>query len=370
MPQAVLKHLPFLFLTPQPLLFLYTRSVHNARHNVAQKTLNSISGGASPTCCCWSAALGPLPPTLMLPMKRAKSSICVSILMNPDRSNICCSTPLVLPSRLKFGCVVWIILAVDPELFCTSTLTWLNFSSSNSRVLLPTFSTNCPDESHFAQIGSQFAQNTTPKPCFLLSCHTLLSGICTYTEQPQTHLKIPLFLAWTWKWAKWTTVTDWAIWTPTGQNVLKVDKPFTAWLLQNAKTNYKWRLSVYFKISLKLSNFNLAIDFEVKTCDCLVKYPLGVIARWQAGAQTWTQTWTLQRDQQVVKFLSALKSLNRLCGTWILFRSTEDTQIEASQQTISTLIPPSQNGSNCFKCDFERTLTRSKQPSTVGILPR
>ena len=47
-------------------------------------------------------------------------------------------------------------------------------------------------------------------------------------------------------------------------------------------------LSVYFKISLKLSSFNLAI--EVKTFDCLVKYPLGVIARWQAGAQTWTQT--------------------------------------------------------------------------------
>ena len=36
--------------------------------------------------------------------------------------------------------------------------------------------------------------------------------------------KTPLFLTWTWKWAKWTTV--WAIWTPTGQNVWKVGKTF------------------------------------------------------------------------------------------------------------------------------------------------
>ena len=40
----------------------------------------------------------------------------------------------------------------------------------NSRALLPTFHTNCPDGSHFAQIGSHFAQNTTraqPQPLFL-----------------------------------------------------------------------------------------------------------------------------------------------------------------------------------------------------------
>ena len=30
------------------------------------------------------------------------------------------------------------------------------------------------------------------------------------------------------------------------------------------------------------------------------------IARWQAGAQTWTQPWTLQPDQRVVKILSPL----------------------------------------------------------------
>ena len=36
----------------------------------------------------------------------------------------------------------------------------------NSRALLPTFCTNCPDGSHFAQIGSHFAQNTTSNPLF------------------------------------------------------------------------------------------------------------------------------------------------------------------------------------------------------------
>ena len=50
-----------------------------------------------------------------------------------------------------------------------------------------------------------------------------------------------------------------------------------------------------------------AIDFAVKTFDCLLKQPFGVIARWQAGAWTWTQTWTLQPDQWVVEVLSAQK---------------------------------------------------------------
>ena len=57
----------------------------------------------------------------------------------------------------------------------------------NSRALLPTFLTNCANGSHFAQMGSHFAQNTTLNPCSLLSCHTPLSGICTYTKHPQPH---------------------------------------------------------------------------------------------------------------------------------------------------------------------------------------
>ena len=42
----------------------------------------------------------------------------------------------------------------------------------------------------------------------------------------------------------------------------------------------------------------------------------GKIARWQAGAQTWTQTWTLLPDQRVVKVPP--KSQHKLSGVWIL----------------------------------------------------
>ena len=48
---------------------------------------------------------------------------------------------------------------------------------------------------------------------------------------------------------------------------------------------------------------------------------------------------TLLPNQQVIKFLSAPKSLIKLCGVYILFRSVEDAEIEASKQTISMLKP-------------------------------
>ena len=38
---------------------------------------------------------------------------------------------------------------------------------------------------------SYFAQNTTPNPCSLLSCHTSLLGKCMYTKHPQAHQKHP-----------------------------------------------------------------------------------------------------------------------------------------------------------------------------------
>ena len=72
----------------------------------------------------------------------------------------------------------------------------------------------------------------------------------------------------------------------------------------------------------------------------VLEQPLGVIARWPAGAQTWTQTWTLLPDQRAVKVLSALKSQNKLCGVWILFRCVKKAEIEDIAETISTLIPP------------------------------
>ena len=47
----------------------------------------------------------------------------------------------------------------------------------------------------------------------------------------------------------------------------------------------------------------LAIGSTVKTFDCLLYFPSGVIARLQAGARTLTQTWILPPDhwQRVVK---------------------------------------------------------------------
>ena len=47
----------------------------------------------------------------------------------------------------------------------------------------------------------------------------------------------------------------------------------------------------------------------------------------------------LPPDQRVVKVLSASKSLNKLCGVWILFRSVEDAKIEACSESIPTGIP-------------------------------
>ena len=105
---------------------------------------------------------------------------------------------------------------------CPGLLMYDWIFSTNSRALLPTFCTNCPDGSHFAQMGSHFAHNNTPNPCSAVT-HPFLGDIPT-----QKHLKPsskrPFSLAWTWMWAKWTTA--WAIWTPTEQNIWKVGKAF------------------------------------------------------------------------------------------------------------------------------------------------
>ena len=109
------------------------------------------------------------------------------------------------------------------KLLDLSPFPWLIFFP-NSMALLPNFCTNCPDGSHFAQMGSHFAQNTTNNPCSLLSRHKPLLGIWTYIKHPQPHLKTPPFLAWTRKRAKWTTV--WAKWTSTSKMFEKWAKLF------------------------------------------------------------------------------------------------------------------------------------------------
>ena len=55
-----------------------------------------------------------------------------------------------------------------------------------------------------------------------------------------------------------------------------------------------------------------------KQCWALPKCPSHWF--WSQGAQPWAQTWTLLPDQQVLRILSALKSLHKLCGVWILFK--------------------------------------------------
>ena len=103
--------------------------------------------------------------------------------------------------------------------------TWLNPPPLNSRAFLPTFSTDCPDGSHFAQMGSHFVQNTTPTPVLYSAVtYHFREYVQGLHKTPQPLTRTPVFLAWTWKFAKWTTV--WASWAPTGQNVWKVDKHF------------------------------------------------------------------------------------------------------------------------------------------------
>ena len=54
--------------------------------------------------------------------------------------------------------------------------------------------------------------------------------------------------------------------------------------------------------------------------------------------RTWTQISTLQPDQRVVKVLSALKSLNKLCAVLIIIGSVEDAEIESNSDLFPTLI--------------------------------
>ena len=64
--------------------------------------------------------------------------------------------------------------------------------SPNSRARLPTFRTNCPDGSHFAQMGSHFAQNTTtnPTPFGDMYVHKTPSTPPQTTPLPGLNLKV------------------------------------------------------------------------------------------------------------------------------------------------------------------------------------
>ena len=110
------------------------------------------------------------------------------------------------------------------------------FFLPNSRGLLPTFHTNCPDGSHFAQMGSHFTQNTTTNPCSLLSSHKRLSGICTNTKHPQPHSKTPL------SWPDFESGQNELL---SGQNGPHLGKMFEKWakrLRSGQKKNYSWNI--------------------------------------------------------------------------------------------------------------------------------
>ena len=81
-----------------------------------------------------------------------------------------------------------------------------------------------------------------------------------------------------------------------------------------------------------------AIDFCSQKLRLSSGIAFGVIPKWPAEDVIQTQTWSLSPDQRAVKILSAPKSLNKLCGVWIIFRSVEDAEIEASSESIPTLI--------------------------------
>ena len=72
-----------------------------------------------------------------------------------------------------------------------------------------------------AQMGSHFAQNTTSNPFSLLSSHTPLLGIRTYTKHPQTYPKHPISFE-----SGQNELPSGQNETPTGQYVRKMDKTF------------------------------------------------------------------------------------------------------------------------------------------------
>ena len=105
-------------------------------------------------------------------MKKFKSMLTLLL----DRTRWHCSWVITF-----FSLFWWISLQqTDIWFFCSlfflRTISWpfltigeegvlTEFFSTNSWALLPTFRTNFPGGSHFAQMGSHFAQNTTPNPC-------------------------------------------------------------------------------------------------------------------------------------------------------------------------------------------------------------
>ena len=94
---------------------------------------------------------------------------------------------------------------------------WLKNKIPHSRALLHT---NCPDVSHFAQMESYFAQNTTPNPCSLLHRHTPFQGYVRTQNTPNPAQKHPF---------SWPEFECWQNELPSGRPGPQLGKLFKNW---------------------------------------------------------------------------------------------------------------------------------------------
>ena len=133
-----------------------------------------------------------------------------------------------------------ILMIHNPTRKCMQQIRKLAESTSSFsqwfNVFFPKLEHFCPFFVQTAQMGlilprwGLILPRTPPPTSVLHSAVTIPKTSVFYTavtnpiwqNTPSAQPKTPLFLTWTWKWAKSTTV--WAKWTPTGQNVWKVGK--------------------------------------------------------------------------------------------------------------------------------------------------
>ena len=108
---------------------------------------------------------------------------------------------------------------------------WLNFFSpilahfAHFSFQSPRWVSFCPD-------GVSLCPEHHHQPLFFTQQSQTPFGDTNKHKSPQPHPKIPLFLAWTWKWAKWTTVPvslwplwaglDWELRSPWNRNMLRI----------------------------------------------------------------------------------------------------------------------------------------------------
>ena len=136
---------------------------------------------------------------------------------------------------------------------------------------MPTFSTNCLDGSHFAQMGSQFAQNPNPNPCSLLSRHTPFWDIYVHNTHPTPKTVNPFF---------WTKLESGQTELPSGHTGPQLGNMFE----KRTKLFYKWAKifisdenghlnSANFRLQKRSSQF-----FNKTTLMVNLQFPFAIVA--------------------------------------------------------------------------------------------